>query len=81
MRPEALKDALEKLQQELATTTDSNQQLTVLEQSLSDLNQRYDELAADISQARQVAAKQLGKAVTAHLAEFGLTDADFRVKL
>ncbi|GIT27895.1 MAG: hypothetical protein CM1200mP41_39390 [Gammaproteobacteria bacterium] len=31
--------------------------------------------------ARQVAAKQLGKAVTAHLAEFGLTDADFRVKL
>jgi DNA repair protein RecN (Recombination protein N) len=81
VRPEALKDALEKLQQELATTTDSNQQLTVLEQSLSDLNQRYDELAADVSQARQVAAKQLGKAVTAHLAEFGLTDADFRVKL
>ena len=81
VRPEALKDALEKLQQELATTTDSNQQLTVLEQSLSDLNQRYDELAAEVSQARQVAAKQLGKAVTAHLAEFGLTDADFRVKL
>ena len=81
VRPEALKDALEKLQQELATTTDSNQQLTVLEQSLSDLNQRYDELAAEVSQARQVAARQLGKAVTTHLAEFGLTDADFRVKL
>lgn len=81
VQPEALADTLRELHETLEDTTASGSRIATLEETLCALGQRYDTLASEITRERHRAVKRLSDAVTSHLAELGLEQADFKAEL
>ena len=81
VRPEQLRDLLERLSGELESITTEEQRILEVEQQISALITDYDALASRISQGRAESAAKLADAVTRQLADLGLEQAKFSVDL
>ena len=81
VRPEQLRDLLERLSGELESITTEEQRILEVEQQISALITNYDSLASRISQGRAQSAEKLADAVTRQLADLGLEQAKFSVDL
>jgi len=71
----------EQVDNEIARITGSEQRIAVLRRELSEVQQAYSELAAELSRLRQDTGRQLEGRVLEQLADLGLPDARFAVSL
>ena len=81
VRPEQLRDLLERLSGEFESINTEEQRILEVEQQISTLETDYDTLASRISQRRAQSAEKLAHAVTRQLADLGLEQAEFAVDL
>ena len=81
VRPEQLRDLLERLSGELESITTEEHRILEVEQQISELITEYDTLASRISQQRTQSIENLSDAVTRQLADLGLEQAKFSVGL
>lgn len=71
----------EQVASEIAHIIGSEQRITALRREMSEVQQSYGQLAAELSQLRQDAGRQLEGRVSEQLADLGLPDARFAVSL
>jgi len=64
---------------ELATITDYDEQLGKLEQQQFELKLRTEQVAVELHNLRQVAAREMGRQISAHLADLAMSKAQFIV--
>jgi DNA repair protein RecN (Recombination protein N) len=80
-KAEELVDLREQLQDELASLTNADENLTTLEKQIDELHNQYQRLASQLTQIRQKAANKLSSAVTKHLDNLGMSGAKFSIEL
>ncbi|MES2625826.1 MAG: DNA repair protein RecN [Pseudomonadota bacterium] len=79
--PEELHVFSNDLQEKLRGVSGTDDKVVALEQQLQGLQTKYNSLAAELSQKRTKAARQLEKAVNAQLAKLGMASARFTLDL
>ena len=79
--PAELPALTSKLVDELSGLSEADVQISLMDEELSKLLQRYEELANKLSKAREKGAKKLAKEINVQLAILGMNSASFSVAL
>jgi DNA repair protein RecN (Recombination protein N) len=79
--PAELPALTSKLVDELSGLSEADVQISLMDEELSNLLQRYQDLADKLSKAREKGAKKLAKEINVQLARLGMNSASFSVAL
>ncbi|MBF6649395.1 DNA repair protein RecN [Methylobacter sp. BlB1] len=81
VKPDELPELAENLEQELDGLTHSSERIEALKISTAKLLEQYDQLAAQLSQQRKQASKNLARQISAMIKELGMPQGEFLVNV
>ncbi|WP_442499259.1 DNA repair protein RecN [Methylobacter sp. sgz302048] len=79
VKPDELPELAEKLEQELDGLTHSSERIEALKINTAKLLEQYDQLAAQLSERRKQASKNLARQISAMIKELGMPQGEFLV--
>lgn len=79
IKPDELPELAENLEQELDGLTHSSERIEALKISTAKLLEQYDQLAAQLSEQRKQASKNLARQISAMIKELGMPQGEFLV--